>query len=190
MNWDKDGKLKTCVAVSPQGRACPKLTTRQAPFPLCFDHAFEVYLYVHSDITYHLRSIHDTMAAHEKGPTPEQKKKAEELRVQRSVVYYVRIEDYIKIGFTENMTERMKQLRVEWSAVMATEPGGREKERERHEQFADIRRGRKENFEKSPDLLTHIAKVRREHGAPKKEKIVAEYRNPERGPLFRPRVVA
>jgi hypothetical protein len=65
------------------------------------------------------------------------------------------------------MSERLKSLRVDVTDVMATEPGGRDKERERHEQFADIRRGRKENFERTPELLTHIAKVRRENGKPK-----------------------
>lgn len=165
-SYDETGLLLPCVAVSDHGKACEKDSYRTAPFPLCFDHAFLVYMSMHGEVTRNLRIIHERMEVVEKGPS------LEALAMQRaydaqSVVYYIRIGDYIKIGFTTNMTERIKSLRVDATDIMATEPGGRAKERERHEQFADIRRGRKENFERTPELLTHIARVRREQGKPR-----------------------
>jgi hypothetical protein len=157
---------RSCLAISPEGVACTKTAYHLAPVALCFNHAFTVYLSIHGEISSNLKRVHDEMAIAEMGPTLQgvATKAAYE---EQSQVYYVRIGDYIKIGFTRNMTERLKSLRVDASDVMATEPGGRDKERERHEQFADIRRGRKENFERTPELLTHIAKVRRENGKPK-----------------------
>jgi hypothetical protein len=156
----------SCLAISAEGIACTKTAYRGAPFALCFNHAFMVYLSIHGEISSNLKRIHDDMAFAEMGPTLHDVA-AKAAYEEQSQVYYVRIGDYIKIGFTRNMSERLKSLRVEASDLMATEPGGRDKERERHEQFADIRRGRKENFERTPELLTHIAKVRRENGKPK-----------------------
>lgn len=82
------------------------------------------------------------------------------------VVYYVRIGDHIKIGFTTNMKLRLSALRIDPDAVLATEPGGRTLEAERHKQFAAERVSRREDFNPSRRLLDHIGKVRQEHGPP------------------------
>lgn len=86
---------------------------------------------------------------------------------KQSQVYYVRIGDHVKIGFTVCIQERMASLRVDVEAVMATEPGGRELEAERHRQFAAERQGKRENFNPSPRLLAHIQQVLADNGPPK-----------------------
>jgi hypothetical protein len=121
---------------------------------------------MHSSVTGHLKQIHKAMERQEKGETEEEKAR-KEAYAEQSQVYYIRMGDHIKIGFTQNLRERVIGLRVDKSDILATEPGGREKERQRHLQFADIRIGHRENFERTADLLTHIAKVRRENGPPK-----------------------
>lgn len=84
----------------------------------------------------------------------------------QSVVYYVRIGDHVKIGFSANLRQRLIALRVSPDAVMATEPGGRTVEAVRHKEFAAERVGRREDFNPSRRLLNHIELIRREHGGP------------------------
>lgn len=86
---------------------------------------------------------------------------------EQSQVYYVRIGDHIKIGYSINLVQRLSSLRVDRDCVLATEPGGRQREAERHKQFAPERVGRKENFNPSRRLLDHIESIRQQHGDPK-----------------------
>lgn len=163
-----DATPPQCIAFDRHGTPCDKDSYIQAR--LCEDHALEVYVEMQGKVSANMGRLFKLMKEearrHKQGPT-EQEVMYKEAYEAQSVVYYVRISDYIKIGFTRNLNERLKQLRVYKEDLMATEPGGRDKERERHQQFADIRRGKRENFDKTPELLTHIARVRREHGAPK-----------------------
>jgi hypothetical protein len=125
-----------------------------------------VYLNVQSRINGNLKNMFTLQERLEKGEDPYKDPARETAYAEQSQVYYIRMGDHIKIGYTQNLKERLTGLRVDVSDVLATEPGGRAKERERHLQFADIRIGRRENFERTADLLTHIAKVRRENGKP------------------------
>lgn len=84
----------------------------------------------------------------------------------RSVVYYVRLGDHVKIGYTINLGARINGLRVDRDALLAVEPGWREVEDQRHEMFAAERQGRRENFNPSRRLLLHIEAVRARHGDP------------------------
>lgn len=70
------------------------------------------------------------------------------------VVYYIRFHDRMKIGTTANLGQRMRQL---WhDELVALELGGRARERQRHEQFAQWRLGTSEWFSLSPPLLDHV----------------------------------
>lgn len=84
----------------------------------------------------------------------------------QSRVYYVRIGDHVKIGYTINLRQRLGALRVDDDALLATEPGGRSVEAQRHKQFIEERVGKRENFNPSRRLLAHIEAVRAEHGPP------------------------
>lgn len=77
----------------------------------------------------------------------------------KSVVYYVRTGRYIKIGYTANLRDRLHTLRLHPTAVLATEPGGRRLEAQRHAQFAADRIGRKEDFAPSLALMEHIREL-------------------------------
>jgi len=84
------------------------------------------------------------------------------LREAGSIVYYVRTHDRIKIGYTTDLRTRLINLRVDRSAVLATEPGGRDVEFRRHHEFADERYGRREDFAPSDRLVAHVNRLRRE----------------------------
>jgi len=90
-------------------------------------------------------------------------------RTDTSCVYYVRLDaDRIKIGYTSNLRSRMSGLRVDLDALLAFEPGGRERERQRHQDFAVERiRADREDFAPSRRLNAWIADLRRENGLPR-----------------------
>lgn len=77
-----------------------------------------------------------------------------ELRQHQPVVYYMRVGNRVKIGFTTNLTARIAQVMPE--EVLTTEPGGRLLEDVRHRQFADLRVAR-EWFRLEGPLIGHIA---------------------------------
>lgn len=162
-----DTHQRACIATSQTGRSCLGHVLNDAVIALCHEHELLVYLGVQGRLRGHLKSIGKAQEYAEKGIDSRMNPETAEAYAEQSQVYYIRIGDYIKIGYTQNLKERLNGLRVDASDILATEPGGRDKERQRHLQFADIRIGRRENFERTADLLTHIAKVRRENGKPK-----------------------
>lgn len=61
----------------------------------------------------------------------------EQEKAARSVVYYMRLGPLVKIGWTTNLEGRREAINPQ--EVMATEPGGRDVERKRHQEFAALR---------------------------------------------------
>jgi hypothetical protein len=83
------------------------------------------------------------------------------------VVYYIERSDFlIKIGTSSDILQRLWQHRSKMDddglIVLAVEFGGRELERQRHEQFAHLRHGRTEIFEPADDLLDFIDTLRQQ----------------------------
>jgi len=83
-----------------------------------------------------------------------------------SVVYYVRIGDHIKIGYTSDLDRRLMGLRVDGSDLLAWEPGGRELEQQRHHEFRAARISRREDFHPTDRLKEHLEELRAKHGLP------------------------
>lgn len=75
---------------------------------------------------------------------------------ERERVYYVRIGDRCKIGYTASMWGRLVSLNPE--ELLAVEPGGRNLERERHVQFRKLRT-HGEWFRLDQPLLDHVAEL-------------------------------
>lgn len=76
---------------------------------------------------------------------------------QRSVVYYARTGDLVKIGYTTNLTHRMSAIGPD--ELLVTEPGGPKREHERHQQFIELW-ARGEWFRYEGALRTHVAELR------------------------------
>ena len=79
---------------------------------------------------------------------------AEDPIIRSPLVYYVQFGDRIKIGTTIDLPWRLHD--VPCDAVLATEPGDRQLEHQRHEQFAEFRIYR-EWFRPGRPLMDHIA---------------------------------
>jgi len=169
----RDATAAECTTQLRTGSFCSNPTIPGAPYPVCIKHAAKLYEFIQQSMVAasedpvtltlmaKLLSISDrTTMRRCTDPTQAQR------RAAQSVVYYLQIHDFIKIGTTTNLVDRLHQLRVDRDAVLATEPGNFGLESIRLDQFAEYRIGRRENFEPAAELLKHIADVRRLNGEP------------------------
>jgi hypothetical protein len=159
--------LWRCTAQLGSGAFCDARGMVDMPFPICARHARQIYERMREHEASRLESAVDRARA--KVVTPEVLAARAETRrryEEQAVVYYMKIGPHIKIGTTKNLRERIKALRCDPIDLLATEPGGREVEAERHRQFADDRLGRREDFKPSRRLLAHIRDVLAAHGTP------------------------
>lgn len=134
------------VGVDVEDRTCihPHCEVTQSELmtvPLCDRHAVDIYRKVKAAIETKARI---------RGPQP--------LRSEtvRGVVYFVELGDRIKIGFTTNLTSRLKTVPAE--RVLATMPGTMRDEQAMHARFESARVYR-EWFTKSPELLDFIETI-------------------------------
>lgn len=82
------------------------------------------------------------------------------LRSLGQVVYLVRVEDCIKIGTTGNLHERLRNLHVKRTALLAVIPGGRDEELALHERFAASLHHGREWFTPTPDIFEYANQIR------------------------------
>ena len=80
-------------------------------------------------------------------------------------VYYARVGDLIKIGFTYGLAERMAEYPPN-TILLAPHPGTRELETEMHNRFGELRAHGREWFRPASVLDSHIEDVRQRFGAP------------------------
>lgn len=80
-------------------------------------------------------------------------------------IYYLQVGTNIKIGWTGNLTKRMRAYAPD-STLLATEPGTRADETVLHRKFAVWRSYGAEWYMLAPVILDHIGRVRAAHGDP------------------------
>lgn len=134
--------------------ACGRLQHEEDSPPLCTAHLIKAAAYMRD---------HAVLAGAMFGPQPDLPP-GRPLPAPNERVYYVHIHDYVKIGTTRALRNRMLNMRVEPHQILAVEPGGRELEKQRHQQFAEERHGQREDFDMSDRLMQHIAETRALHG--------------------------
>lgn len=136
-----------CVVVRNHEHCWGRATAPDLPFPLCYKHLGEIFAYL-GDLS--RRTDYAEFAGAEVGP----------LRVRQSVVYYVELDGLIKIGSTADMDQRLRHYPPS-AQLLATEDGDVELERARHKEFNRSLRHRREWFDKAPELMAHIERLRR-----------------------------
>lgn len=82
-------------------------------------------------------------------------------RTAPGTIYYLQVEDKVKIGFTRDLHLRL-QAYPPMSRLLATHPGTFQTEAEVHRKFAKHLAGRKEWFTANEELDMHIQSVRRD----------------------------
>ena len=126
--------------------------------PICPAH-LELAAKIHKASTDGVEFTWRTRAVIQPKPEPEPKKPIE------GFVYYVRSGGFIKIGWTSDLTKRMKGYPPD-SVLLAVEPGTRPDETRRHRQFPHHRTHGREWYTMAPTLMHHIDSVKAEHGEP------------------------
>lgn len=159
----------TCTAQRRNGKFCDRRSIPDAPFPICFQHAGKILEFMRICFGERMTSIDDERVDHflsyagglqavaiasELLAPP-----AAQARPRNSVVYYVRVGRFIKIGRTTNLQSRIRSYPPE-SELLATEPGGELVEAQRLRQFEHALTARQEWFEPADDLLAHIEGLR------------------------------
>jgi hypothetical protein len=84
-------------------------------------------------------------------------------------VYYItsrKNAEFVKIGTTRKASARFRQLMTptgERPRLLVAEPGGREQEHFRHQQFSHIRKAGSELFRYADEIVDHIAALRSQY---------------------------
>lgn len=157
---------RTCNAEGKHGKFCDRPSLPGAPFPICILHAARLMSYLDSRMPSLLddRMMVMVRSMEKVHPAPKRPGLPQPNQVFDPVVYYIRVGEHIKVGYTSNLTERLRAYPPD-SIVLATEPGDRDLESERHRQFRDERRMGQEWFNPSERLLAHIEQIKAEQAA-------------------------
>lgn len=106
------------------------------------------------------------------------------LRQERDgFVYYLRVGERIKVGYSVDVKRRMRAY-PPGSDLLAVEPGDRELETQRHRQFAGSRTDGREWFRPTPDLLELVTEIVKTYGEPRR--FAHHYRRNEQPMRIRP----
>jgi hypothetical protein len=82
-------------------------------------------------------------------------------------VYYLRVGERLKIGYSVDVKRRMRAY-PPGSDLLAVEPGDRALETQRHRQFAGSRTDGREWFRPTPDILDLVGEIVGTYGEPKR----------------------
>jgi len=136
-----------CTVQRLRERFCGRPSAPGTPFPICVHHLAEM-----CDFLRERLAMPDAVEAALKLPVLD-KRRTFGPRV--SVVYYLRVGQLVKIGTTWRIKDRMRRYPPD-SELLAAEPGGRDLERSRCEQFAHLLHSGMEWFHPGDDLLAFI----------------------------------
>jgi hypothetical protein len=138
---------------------CDRPVMRDAPFPICSNHAVTIYRHMaglvdeaaHDPVRMMLVGL-DEMDALRAART---KRRMPAPDPTDPVVYYLMIDGLVKIGFASNIAKRLASYPPN-SRLLGTEPGGRDLESTRHREFAEYLSAGREWFTPGPRLRHHI----------------------------------
>lgn len=141
--------------------------------PMCFEHVDHVYMTARDrfenepDLTLAQRNARAARYAREEREINEEIRIEDTRGNQPGWIYYLRVGDLVKIGYTTNILRRMREYPPD-SRLLAVHPGTLDFEKQMHDIFRGSRARGREWYRPEPHLLEHC------------EKIVAEYGNPEK----------
>lgn len=137
--------------------------------PMCEEHAWQVWATLdavrENDATW--EKARNDLAELEAQQSLEARNKAKDLNstwkgqrwIEPGWIYYLLVGDRIKIGYTKDVGQRMKQY-PPTSELLATHPGTPKIEREMHHKFLHLLANGREWFTVADDLMAHIEHVR------------------------------
>lgn len=145
--------LPRCTTQRHNGRFCDAPSMEDAPFPICFKHAYRLFRHMADTVKRverdDIRILSLAMKQMDEAREREAEKQAD------AVVYYVQVGELCKIGTTTNLRRRIASYPPN-RQLLATEPGGYALEAERHREFNDYLAAGREWFTPGPKLRAHI----------------------------------
>ena len=149
-----DSNLQSCTVEFRSGRFCGARSAPEMPFPICMRHALDLFEEMASRTTPgNLRALVASL-----GPSGVEALPQPEIRMVYPVVYYLLVDELVKIGFTTNLSSRLRSYPPS-AQVMATEPGERSLERQRHREFNEYLTHGREWFAAGRRLMDHIEQL-------------------------------
>jgi hypothetical protein len=115
---------------------------------------------------HHARQVHARVEARTGEAQPARFPSPPPAADRRGVVYYLLLGDRVKVGFTTNLATRLRDYPPH-AHLLATEPGVKVLEAQRHRELRHSLTGGREWFAHSDEVQSHIAAVLAEHGPPK-----------------------
>lgn len=153
-----------------QWRKCPKEGQQQTAIalPFCADH-----LRVITTATAKVRAIEVVIAEQRQADRVTRQvdlvsiveKSTEPSQPKLGWLYFVRVDDLIKIGYTTNLYQRLRHYPPN-AVVLATQPGTMKMEKALHGQFRFALAKGREWFHVRPEIVEHIAGVVAAYGEP------------------------
>lgn len=142
---------------------CSRLLPRNRELPVCHDCGVKIAVAHLNDAT----RLHPVQAEARR-LAEQRRERVHAGRTRTACVYYVELgPNRIKIGFTSDLRQRLRDLRTHPTNLLAIEPGGRELEGQRHRLFAADRiASQREEFVHSTALARHIQVLRELHELP------------------------
>lgn len=133
-----------CTITRRNGNECGKAVDPEAGFAICQPHLREAWGVVQ-------RQIADL--------TPQRRHPyVENGRPKVGLIYFIRVQQRIKIGYTTDLPTRMSALVPD--EILHTEPGTMQDEQVMHKKFAHLRAKAREYYHPEPELLDFIAALK------------------------------
>lgn len=147
--------LNRCTVQKPNGSFCDAASADDMPFPICQHHALKLF----DRMSAALRAAAGDLSE-PPWPKPEPYEKVDrERHIVRQGVYYIRVGDLIKIGYSQNINARIRAYPPS-SRLLAVEQGSKHLEYRRHAQFREALVHPKEWFRPTVELIAHINNLR------------------------------
>lgn len=155
----------TCTVLRHNDQFCDAPSADDMPFPICARHAAKLYRHVREQIV-PLASDPAFALWHNLGEIQRQRDAKQTAdQAKQHVVYYLQIGPHLKIGYTGNLKQRLRDYPIT-RRLLAYEPGGEQLEAERHREFGEYLDVGNEWFKPGPKLIDHVNRLRATAGAP------------------------
>lgn len=161
-------------------RSTPETFAENRLGVLCIDHAWSHYDAMNQYLVWNNTVESPVCAALRARQVPLDAVTDEEIAAAKELrkygdVYYLRVGERIKIGFSSDVHQRLRSY-PPGSVLLALEPGDKKLERQRHHEFGDFLLAGREWFEPSDKLMAHIQQLVDAHGLP--DFLQPKYREP------------
>lgn len=156
--------IPRCTVQTRKGNFCDGVAKEDLPFPICGHHALKLYRHMADELRWHEgegglpRLMHLAFQQVDEDREREHKR-ITSTRVHAPVVYYVLIGDVMKIGTSTNLRARMLTYPPH-RRLLATEPGGRDVEAQRHREYSHLLTAGREWFRFEQDLAEWVQGLR------------------------------